>query len=213
MIYDEKTGRQVAKFLLEKEAVILKPEDPFTWASGWKSPIYCDNRKLLSYPKERNYVKLVLSELVKLAYPDFDAVVGVATAGIAHAALVADQLKIPMAYARTKAKDHGTKSIIEGYLKPDQNLVIIEDLVSTGKSSLTVVDGVKEAGYRVLGMVAIFSYDFPVADKAAKKSGIDFYTLSDYNILIEEAVKMGYVKDADVKLLQEWRKNPSEWGK
>ncbi|MBT7993686.1 MAG: orotate phosphoribosyltransferase [Bacteroidetes bacterium] len=213
MIYDVKTGRQVAKFLLEKKAVILKPEDPFTWASGWKSPIYCDNRKLLSYPPERTYIKLALSQLIKAVYPEFDAVVGVATAGIAHAALVGDQTRKPMAYARTKAKEHGTKSVIEGNLEKDHKVVIIEDLISTGKSSLAVVDGVKEAGYNVLGMVAIFSYDFPIATEASRNAGVDFYTLSDYNLLIEEAVKMNYIKDSDVQVLQQWRKNPAEWGK
>ncbi|MBL6963117.1 MAG: orotate phosphoribosyltransferase [Bacteroidetes bacterium] len=212
MVYDEKTGQQVANILLERKAVILKPSNPFTWASGWKSPIYCDNRKLLSYPEERTFIKLALSKLINSVFPDFDAVVGVATAGIAHAALIGDYTEKPMAYARTKAKEHGTKSLIEGNLEKEHKVVVVEDLISTGKSSMLVANGVKEAGYQVLGMIAIFSYGFSIAEEASRNAGITFYTLCDYNLLIEEAVKMNYIQHHEVEVLKEWRKNPAEWG-
>lgn len=213
MIYDDKTARQVAKFLLEKEAVILRPDDPFTWASGWKSPIYCDNRVLLSFPDVRTFLKLKLGEICKLHFEKAMAVVGVATAGIPHATLVADQLNMPMAYARVKAKDHGRQNIIEGKLDYVSQIVVVEDLISTGNSSFSVVKKLREQSIKVAGLIAIFSYDFPISSTMAEKENINFFTLTDYNYLIPEALEMGYIKDSDVDLLKEWRKNPSEWGK
>ncbi len=199
--------------MLEKEAVILRPDDPFTWASGWKSPIYCDNRLLLSYPDVRTFIKLKMGEVIKSHFRSARTLVGVATAGIAHAALVGDQINLPMAYARSKPKDHGRQNILEGKIKDGSNVVIIEDLISTGKSSFFVVNTLKEQAVNVIGMVAIFTYGFPIADETAEKAGVPFYTLTDYNILLEEALEMGYIEKEQVEILKEWRKNPSEWGK
>lgn len=213
MIYDEKTARQVANFLLEKKAVILRPDNPFTWASGWKSPIYCDNRLLLSYPDVRTYIKLKLGEIVKVHFPEAQSLVGVATAGIAHAALAADQINLPMAYARSKMKDHGRQNIIEGKINKDAPVVVIEDLISTGKSSFFVVDMLKAQNINVLGLCAIFSYDFPISAETARNAGVPFYTLTDYNILLSEAFKMGYIKSEDVVLLKTWRQAPDKWGR
>ena len=213
MIYEIQTAKQVAKFLLDKKAVILKPEDPFTWASGWKSPIYCDNRVLLSFPDVRNFLKKKFAEIIREKYPQTEALVGVATAGIAHAALIADELEMPMAYARTKAKDHGTQNLMEGKLEKGSRVMVIEDLISTGKSSLQAVQGVLDYGLKVENLLAIFTYGFPVAEEKAKEFGIDFITLSDYNILAEQAVENNYIQEKDFELLKKWRENPSEWGK
>lgn len=213
MIYDIITARQVAKFLLEKKAVILRPDEHFTWASGWKSPIYCDNRLLLSYPEIRDFLKNSFCEIIKQKFEASEIIAGVATAGIAHAALIADGLKLPMAYGRTSAKDHGRQNVIEGRIEINQKVVVVEDLISTGKSSLQVIRSIMEIPAQVLGLVAIFSYDFPVASEDMNSMGIPHFTLSDYNVLVEEALAMGYIRQEHLELLKEWRKNPSEWGK
>jgi len=213
MIFDINIARQVANFLLEKKAVILRPNKPFTWASGWKSPIYCDNRILLSFPDVRVYLKENLSRIISTKFGDVENIVGVATAGISHATLVADKLNLPMAYGRTAAKDHGRQNLIEGKVEIDQKIVVVEDLISTGKSSLQVVKYLMEMPTNVIGLIAIFSYDFPVAKDDMEAIGLTHYTLSDYNILIEEALTKGYIKDSDLSLLKEWRKNPGEWEK
>jgi len=168
---------------------------------------------MLSFPDARTYIKEAFAVMVKERFPSLDAVVGVATAGIAHAALVGDHLGLPMAYARSAAKDHGTKSLIEGRLEASMKVVVIEDLISTGKSSIEVVKGIKSYGYEVIGMGAIFSYDFPVSTDAAANEGIIFYTLTDYNILIEVALEMNYIRKEDLELLKSWRKSPDTWGK
>lgn len=213
MIFDINIAKQVAKFLLEKKAVILRPNEPFTWASGWKSPIYCDNRILLSFPEVRVYLKENLSKIVSSKFGEVENIVGVATAGISHATLVADKLNLPMAYGRTAAKDHGRQNLIEGRVDVGQKIVVVEDLISTGKSSLQVVKYLMELPADVIGLIAIFSYDFPVAKNDMDAIGLKHYTLSDYNVLIEEALAMGYIKDSNLSLLKEWRKNPGEWGK
>jgi orotate phosphoribosyltransferase len=211
MLFDVKTARQVAKFLLEKKAVILRPDEPFTWASGWRSPIYCDNRILLSFPEVRTYLKNHLAEIIKVNYSGTEALVGVATAGISHAALIADVLDLPMAYCRTSAKDHGRQNLLEGKIEKGKKVVVIEDLISTGKSSLQVIRYLLEEGINVIGLTAIFSYDFDVSERDMKEVGLGYFTLSDYNILVEEALAMDYIKEKDIELLKEWRKNPSEW--
>jgi len=213
MIYNETIAIEMAKILLEVKAVILKPDEPFTWASGWKSPIYCDNRVLLSFPEKRNFVKKQLAEMVNQMYPEAKALVGVATAGIAHAALAADQLFLPMAYARSKAKDHGTKSILEGRVEAGTPVVVIEDLISTGKSSLEIVLGLKEIGLSIQGVAGIFSYDFNKANEAFKAEHISYYTLTDYNILLSTALEINYVTKNQIDILKEWRVSPDTWGK
>lgn len=213
MLYQENSARQIADFLLEIKAVILRPEQPFKWASGWNSPIYCDNRLILSEPKVRNYIKSTWAKAIRELYPEANALAGVATAGIAHAALVADELGWPMAYVRPKPKEHGTGKLIEGKLTEDNRVVVIEDLVSTGKSSLQALESVRQEGVPVEGLMSVFSYGFPEADAAFKDSKVKYYTLCNYPILIEQAIKKGYVKEADLPLLSKWRENPAEWGK
>jgi len=211
MIFNEKTAIEMAKILLEGKAVILRPDEPFTWASGWKSPIYCDNRVLLSYPAYRNFVKKEISNLVTEIFPEAMALVGVATAGIAHAALAADELNLPMAYARSQAKDHGTKSMIEGRIEKETPVVVIEDLISTGKSSLEIVRGLKDYGLKILGVAGIFSYDFDKAKDAFQLEKVPFYTLTDYNILLETALISNYITKDQVAVLKEWRLSPENW--
>ncbi len=213
MIYHEKTAREIARLLLEKEAVILRPEEPFTWASGWKSPIYCDNRLLLSYPDVRTFVKVKLSGIVKEKFASARAIVGVATAGISHAALLADQLNLPMAYARTNSKGHGRKNLVEGKIEDGLKTVVVEDLISTGMSSFGVVEKLREMHVRVAGLIAIFSYDFARARDYASQIGLEYYTLSDYNVLVEEALSSGYISEGQVDMLTEWRRNPENWGR
>lgn len=185
--------------------------NPFVWASGWNSPIYTDNRKTLSYPEIRNFIKVELSRLILENFGEVEAVAGVATGAIAHGALVADNLGLPYVYVRSTPKDHGLENLIEGNLKPGQKVVVIEDLVSTGKSSLKAVDAIRLAGCEVLGMVAIFSYDFPVAAEKFKEAGVKLFTLSDYNAMLEVALDTDYIKEADVETLREWRTDPENW--
>lgn len=202
---------KVAEFLLQIKAVKLQPSNPFTWASGLKSPIYCDNRITLSYPNIRTYIRQELAKLVSQNFPKPDAIVGVATGGIAQGALVSQDLGLPFAYVRSEAKSHGMKNLVEGHLEKGQNVVVVEDLVSTGKSSLTAVDALREAGINVKGMVAIFSYGFNDAKDAFDKHNVKLVTLTDYNIMVEQALKSEYIKKSDVETLKKWRENPKEW--
>jgi orotate phosphoribosyltransferase len=200
-----------AEKLLQIKAVQLRPEAPFTWASGWKSPIYCDNRKILSFPFVRDYIKSELCNVVFEKFADAEVVVGVATAGIAWGAMVADQLKLPFVYVRPKPKEHGLGNQIEGELKEGQKAVVVEDLISTGKSSLQVVDVLKEKGINVMGMVSIFNYGFPVALEAFQTARVPFYSLTDYGSLIQLAQKNGLVDAAHEDVLLKWRNDPQNW--
>lgn len=207
----ENTAKQIAEYLLQIKAIKLEPTKPFTWASGWKSPIYCDNRKTLSFPDVRNYIRNSFVKLIQEKYPDVESIAGVATGAIAQAALVADALKKPMLYVRSSAKAHGMTNLIEGEVKRGQKLVVIEDLISTGGSSLKAVKALQEAGCEVLGMVAIFSYGFQTSVDNFKQENCQLDTLSDYASMIECAKKSGYVQEEHVEHLQKWRKDPSNW--
>lgn len=202
-----------ASKLLKIKAIKLQPDNPFTWASGWKSPFYCDNRKTLSFPELRNYVKLEITHAVLEHFPEAEAIAGVATGAIAQGALVADALGLPFVYVRSKAKDHGMENLIEGELKPGTKVVVIEDLISTGGSSLKAVDAIRRAGCEVIGMVASYTYGFPVAKQAFDDAKVELITLTDYEHVVAEALETGYISDADVEVLNEWRKAPADWKK
>ena len=199
--------------LLRIKAIKLQPNDPFTWSSGWKSPYYCDNRKTLSYHDVRSFVKLELVHAVLKNFPEATAVAGVATGAIAQGMLVADELTLPYAYVRPKPKDHGMKNQIEGELPAGAKVVVVEDLISTGGSSLKAVAALREAGFEVVGMVASYTYGFPVAEKAFQEAGVKLVTLTDYEHVVEKALETGYIKEADVSMLHEWRKDPANWQK
>lgn len=205
--------KAVAEKLLQVQAVKLSPEKPFTWASGWKSPIYCDNRKVLSFPFVRDFIKSELCNVIFEKFPEAALLAGVATAGIAWGAMAADQLKLPYAYVRPKPKEHGLGNQIEGNIVVGQKVLVIEDLISTGKSSLQVVDVLKAAGVEVVGMVSIFTYGFSAADKAFTEANIQYQALTNYSTLIELALEKGLVSASTEELLASWRLNPSEWGK
>lgn len=205
------TARKVASILLQTKAVKLSPNSPFQWSSGWKSPIYCDNRITLSDVESRTFIKKALSKLIKQAFPEVEGVAGVATAGIAQGALVADYLKLPFAYVRPKPKEHGMGNQIEGKIEAGQKVVVLEDLISTGGSSLKAVDALRAAGVEVIGMVAIFTYGFKVADDNFEEYGVELKTLSSYKYLIDEALKQEYVAPTDVESLKKWRRNPAKW--
>ena len=200
-----------ASKLLKIKAIKLQPANPFTWASGWKSPFYCDNRKTLSYPDLRNYVKLEIVHNILEKFPEVEAIAGVATGAIPQGALVADALNLPFVYVRSKPKDHGLENLIEGELKPGMKVVVIEDLISTGGSSLKAVEAIRNNGCDVIGMVASYTYGFPVAKKAFKDANVELVTLTDYEHVVEEALQTGYIADSDVELLHEWRKDPAHW--
>lgn len=202
----------LASKLLKIKAIKLQPNEPFTWASGWKSPFYCDNRKTLSYPELRTFVKLELSRLVAEKYPQAEAIAGVATGAIAQGALVADQLALPFVYVRSKPKDHGLENLIEGDLQPKSKVVVIEDLISTGSSSLKAVEAIRRADCEVVGMVASYTYGFEVAEKAFADAGVELTTLTNYEAVIHVALQQGYIKAEDISMLDEWRSNPSQWG-
>jgi orotate phosphoribosyltransferase len=204
--------RLTAEKLLKIKAVKLQPSNPFTWASGWKSPIYCDNRKLMSYPSIRNFIKIQFARIILEKYPQVDAIAGVATGAIAPGALVADLLGIPFVYIRSTPKDHGLENLIEGDLKPNQKVVVVEDLVSTGGSSLKAVEAIRRDGSDVLGMVAIFTYGFPIAQKSMKEARVELTTLCDYDAILDEALRTDYIDQAELKILQDWRKEPEKWG-
>ena len=205
--------KDFASKLLEVKAIKLQPNDPFTWASGWKSPFYCDNRKTLSFPCLRSYVKLELVHTILEHFPEAEAVAGVATGAIAQGALVADELNFPYVYVRSKAKDHGMQNLIEGELPAGAKVVVVEDLISTGGSSLKAVAALREAGYQVVGMVASYTYGFPIASQAFAEADVRLETLTDYDHVVEQALETGYIKNEDVELLHEWRKDPANWKK
>jgi orotate phosphoribosyltransferase len=204
---------KVAEFLLQIKAIKLQPNNPFTWASGWKSPIYCDNRVTLSHPSVRTYIRQKLTQLIQEEFGSVDLIAGVATAGIPQGVLVAQELGLPFAYVRAKAKEHGTGSLIEGEIVEGQRVVVVEDLISTGKSSLAAVAALKEAGLSVAGLVSIFTYGFDEADENFKRAKCRYVSLSDYNTLIDYASEHSFIPESDIELLKRWRTNPSEWGK
>ena len=202
-----------AEKLLGIKAIKLQPSNPFTWASGWKSPIYCDNRKLMSYPTIRNFLKVQFGRIILEKYPDVEAIAGVATGAIAPGAIVADLLGLPFVYVRATPKGHGLENLIEGDLKPNQKVIVIEDLVSTGVSSLKAVEAIRKDGANVIGMVSIFTYDFPIATKNMKEANVELTSLSNYNAILEEAVRTEYIDESELQTLQDWRENPDTWGK
>lgn len=203
--------RLVAEKLLKIKAVKLQPANPFTWASGWKSPIYCDNRKTLSYPAIRTFIKLELARIISEKYENADAIAGVATGAIAQGALVADLLNLPFVYIRATPKDHGLENLIEGELKPGSKVVVVEDLVSTGGSSLKAVQAIRNFGCDVVGMVAIFTHGFPVSEQQFKDAKVELTTLSNYDAVIEQALRIDYISQSEIATLQEWRKDPANW--
>lgn len=202
-----------AEKLLNVKAIKLQPEQPFTWASGWKSPFYCDNRKTLAFPALRGFVKLELSRLIAEKYPEAEAVAGVATGAIAQGALVAEELGLPFAYVRSKAKDHGMTNLIEGDLQPGMKVVVVEDLISTGGSSLKAVEALRQHGCEVIGMVASYTYGFPVAEEAFAAAKVELTTLTNYEAVVEVALATSYIEQKHVEMLNAWRANPAEWGK
>lgn len=203
--------RKTAGYLLESKAIKLQPGKPFTWASGWLSPIYCDNRITLSYPKVRDYIKEAFQQTIMEQFGKPELIAGVATGAIAQGALVADVMDLPMIYVRASAKAHGRQNLIEGRMEPGQRVMVVEDLVSTGGSSLKAVEAIRKAGGVVEGMVAIFTYEFPLAAEAFKNAGVKLVTLSNYHTLIEMALETGYIKESQVELLTKWREDPSAW--
>lgn len=207
------TKTLIAEDLLKIQAVFFRPEEPFTWASGIKSPVYCDNRLTLTAPEVRTHVENALAEVVRENYPDAEVLMGTSTAGIAHAAITAHILGMPMGYVRSGNKDHGRQNRIEGKLLPGQKVVIIEDLISTGGSSLKAVEALRQHGCEVIGMVASYTYGFPVAEEAFKAANVELTTLTNYEAVVEVALQTGYIKEQHVELLHQWRSNPSEWGK
>ena len=207
----EKMEQLLAEKLLKISAIKLQPDNPFIWASGWNSPIYTDNRKTLSYPDIRSFIKVELCRLIMEEFGDADAVAGVATGAIAQGALVADTLGLPYVYVRATPKNHGLENLIEGNLKPGQKVVVIEDLISTGGSSLKAVEAIRAAGCEVVGMAAIFTYEFPLAVENFRKAGVTLRTLSNYSSMLEAALVTNYIKAEDVETLKEWRKDPANW--
>lgn len=207
----KKLERIIAAKLLKIKAVKLQPSNPFIWASGWKSPIYCDNRKTLSYPQLRNFIKLELARIIIEKYDHVDAIAGVATGAIAQGAMVAEELGLPFVYVRSSPKDHGLENLIEGDLKPGMKVVVIEDLISTGGSSLKAIEAIRMGGNEVIGMLAIFSYGFPVAEEAFRKAKVELTTLSNYEAVLETALATDYIHESELAALQEWRKSPATW--
>ena len=205
--------RDFASRLLQVKAIKLQPNNPFTWASGWLSPFYCDNRKTLSYPELRNYVKLELVHKVLECFPEAEVVAGVATGAIAQGALVADELNLPFVYVRSKPKDHGLENLIEGDLKPGMKVVVIEDLISTGGSSLKAVEAIRSNACEVIGMVASYTYGFPVAENAFREANVRLETLTDYEHVVAESLATGYISEHDVEVLHDCRQSPEKWKK
>ena len=197
--------------LLKIKAVKLQPANPFTWASGWKSPIYCDNRKTLSYPTLRNFIKLELARTIIENFEEVTTIAGIATGAIAQGAMVAEELNLPFVYVRSAPKDHGLENLIEGDLKPKSKVVIIEDLISTGKSSIKAIEAVRSAGCDVIGMIAIFTYGLSVSEEQFKEAKVRLITLCNYDSILDEALKIDYIDESEIKILQEWRKDPANW--
>jgi orotate phosphoribosyltransferase len=212
MIFDENIAKQIALLLLEAKAVKLQPNNPFTWASGWKSPIYCDNRVTLSYPSTRKIIAQSFAALAKQHYQNTTLIAGVATGAIAHGILVAEELQLPFAYIRASAKEHGLGNMIEGKVKPGDKVLVIEDLISTGMSSLKAVDALKAADAEVLGMAAIFTYGFEKASESFKEKNCKLFTLTNYYFLLEAALETGYINANDMDSLNSWLLNPAQWG-
>jgi orotate phosphoribosyltransferase len=211
MIFNKHTARKTAEVLLQVNAIKLQPKEPFTWASGWKSPIYCDNRIVLSYPPIRNYIRETMAKQIEKQYGKPDVIAGVATGAIGIGMLVAEYLGLPFVYVRPEAKSHGRQNQIEGHLESGQNVVVVEDLISTGKSSLNAVKAIKKNNGIVKGMIAIFSYDFQIAKDNFEKENIQLLTLSDYNSLLDQALHTHYISSKEQDILASWNANPSEW--
>ncbi|MFV0541814.1 MAG: orotate phosphoribosyltransferase [Aestuariibaculum sp.] len=211
MIFNKNTAKKTAEVLLQVNAIKLSPNEPFTWASGWKSPIYCDNRIILSFPPIRNYVRETMAKEIEKQYGKPDAIAGVATGAIGIGILVAEYLGLPFVYVRPEAKGHGRKNQIEGFIESGQNVVVIEDLISTGKSSINAVKALKEANITVKGMIAIFTYGFNVATENFKKENINLHTLSNYENLLEQALETNYISEKELQTLSEWNINPEKW--
>ncbi len=207
------TPQHFAQKLLQISAVQISSQKPFTWASGWKSPVYCDNRTLLAHPHVRDFVKSELANMILEHFPQAGCIAGVATAGIPHGVLAADLLKLPFVYVRAKPKEHGKGNQIEGGLEKGAKVVVVEDLVSTGGSSLQAVEALRAAGAEVVGLCALFTYGFPVAAKAFEEAGVPLHTISNYHALLETALESGQIKPEEIQTLSEWRENPAEWGK
>ena len=213
MISDIEIGKQVAKSLLQINAIILQPDNPFTWASSWKSPIYCDNRKILSFPESRTYIRQSLVKVINKHYGSANVIAGVATGAIAHGVLVAEEMGLPFIYVRSAAKEHGKQNLIEGAYTSGQSVIVIEDLISSGKSSLEAVEALRKEGLNVKGLISIFTYGLDAATKNFKKADCEFISLCNYSTLLKEAVKQDYIKQADLKVLEKWSENPSKWNK
>ena len=211
MIFNKNIAKKTAELLLHINAIKLNPRKPFTWASGWKSPIYCDNRLVLSYPAIRNFIKHELAKNIENLYGKPDVIAGVATGAIGIGALVADEMGLPFVYVRPEAKKHGRQNQIEGKLEKGQNVVVVEDLISTGKSSLNAVNALKKESVNVKGMVAIFTYGFEISEKNFLKNNIELRTLGNYSYLLEQALNTGFINEIELKTLSNWNKNPSEW--
>ncbi len=211
MIYNKDTALKIAEYLLQIKAIVLQPKNPFTWASGWKSPIYCDNRKTLSFPLIRNYIRHEMAGAIEEKFGKPDLIAGVATGAIAQGALVAQELGLPFVYVRPEPKSHGLENQIEGVIEKEQSVVVVEDLISTGGSSLKAADALKNAGCRVKGMVAIFTYGFQQAQENFKKNNCALITLCDYDSLLKKALESKFIKQNELETLNEWRENPKEW--
>ncbi|MCM1065947.1 MAG: orotate phosphoribosyltransferase [Muribaculaceae bacterium] len=204
-------ARLLAEKLLNISAIKLQPANPFVWASGWNSPIYTDNRRTLSYPEVRSFIKIELARTILEQFPEVDAIAGVATGAIAQGALVADMLNLPYAYVRSTPKDHGLENLIEGNLRQGSKVVVIEDLISTGKSSLKAVEALRNAGCEVVGMVALFTYGFPVAEENFAEAGVNLIALSNYNAMLDVALSINYIAQDDLETLRQWREDPANW--
>ena len=207
----KEVARILAEKLLKISAINLQPSNPFVWASGWTSPLYTDNRKTLSYPEIRSFIKIELCRVILEQFGDADVVAGVATGAIAQGALVAEALGLPYVYVRSTPKDHGLENLIEGNLNPGKKVVVVEDLISTGGSSLKAVEAVRAAGCEVVGMVAMFTYGFPIAEENFRKANVKLVTLSNYNAMLETALDTNYIMESDIETLKEWRKDPANW--
>jgi len=213
MILNPETARKTAESLLQIKAIKLQPSAPFTWASGWKSPIYCDNRLTLSYPHIRNFIRSQMATQIEQHFGKPDVIAGVATGAIAIGVLVAEELGLPFVYIRSKAKEHGKQNQIEGHIEKGQSVVVIEDLISTGGSSLSAVESLNDFGAKVLGMMGIFTYGFEIAEENFKNANVELVTLSDYHHLLDHATRTGYIAETEKKVLQSWRESPATWGK
>ena len=211
MVNYHEEAKQIANHLLQIKAIILQPNNPFTWASGWKSPIYCDNRKTLSFPNIRTHIRIKICEIIKEKYPHVNVIAGVATGGIAIGALIAEELGLPFIYVRASNKEHGKKNLIEGYYDSGQSVVVIEDLISSGKSSLAAVEALRKEDLNVKGLISIFTYSFEEANKNFNKYSCEKTSLCDYETLINEALKSNYIDQKDLSILKNWRKDPKNW--